>query len=122
MSVFYLLPPRPYLGECFARYLRMLFPGLEWTSDSWLELADTLEAAVGDRAGVFVVYAEELPEDEEVDRALADEFGAEDGDEVIEVRAGSRPGELCARRWRLGGPAAQGARSGAHGPRSMSNV
>jgi hypothetical protein len=109
MSTFYLLPPRPYLGECFAGYLRTLFPGLDWNSDSWPELADTLEATVGDRAGVYVVYPEELPEDEEVGRALADVFGAEDGDEVIEVRVGARPGELRARRWRLGGIKLQGA-------------
>jgi hypothetical protein len=102
MSTFYVLPPRPHLGECFAGYLRSLFPGLDWDSASWPELADTLETAVADRAGVYVVFPEELPEDEEVDRALTEVFGAEDGDEVIEVRAGPRPGELRARRWWLG--------------------
>ena len=30
MSRFYVLPPRPDLGERFASFLRLLFPGLDW--------------------------------------------------------------------------------------------
>jgi hypothetical protein len=102
MSVFYVLPPRQYLGECFAGYLRTLFPGLEWDSDAWPQLADTLEMALGRRDGVFVIYPEELPDGEEMDRALAEGFGAEPGDAIIEVRAGARVGELTATHRQLG--------------------
>ena len=56
--------------------------------------------------GVYVVYGEELPEGEDAGRALADGFGAEPGDEVIELRAAGRPGELAVRRWRVGTRAA----------------
>jgi hypothetical protein len=97
MSTFYLLPPRPLVGEHF----RPLFPDLAWTGAARAELADALAAVVGRQADVFVIYREELPDGEEPARALADGFGAEAGDEVIEVRAGSRPGEWTARRWRL---------------------
>jgi len=45
MSTFYLLPPRPLLGECFASYLQPLFPGLQWTGAACTELADILAAA-----------------------------------------------------------------------------
>jgi hypothetical protein len=34
-------------------------------------------------------------------QALVNGFGAEVGDEVIEVRPGGRPGEIIARRWRV---------------------
>lgn len=101
MALFYLLPPRPFLGACFARYLQALFPGLEWGGATWSELADTLATAARMHDGVYVVYREELPDGEDVDRALADGFGAEPGDELVEVRAGSRPGELRVHRRRL---------------------
>lgn len=102
MSTFYLLPPRPYLGEHFAAYLGAFFPGLQWDSAVWANLAEGLAAAVTCRPGVYVVYREELPEDEDPAKALADGFGAEAGDEVIELRSAGRPGELSVRRWRVG--------------------
>jgi len=49
-----------------------------------------------DRQGVYVVHREELPEDDDLARGLAEAFGAEPGDEVIEVRPGRE-----AQRWRL---------------------
>jgi hypothetical protein len=101
MATFYVLPPRPFVGECYASYLRTLFPGLEWARPAWPRLADTLTEAAA-QEGVYVVHREELPEDEEVDQALADGFGAEAGDEVVEVRAGLRPGQFTACRRQLG--------------------
>ncbi len=99
MSTFYLLPPRPFLGRCFAGYLEPLFPELEWTGAACTELADALAAALVRRPDVYVVHREDLPDGEAPGRALADGFGAEPGDEVIEIRSGSRPGELRACRW-----------------------
>jgi hypothetical protein len=101
MSVFYLLPPRPFLGQHFAGYLQTLFAGLEWPGSAWTDLAETLATTTRVHEGVYVVYREELPDGEDVARALADGFGAEPGDEVVELRAGVRPGELSVRRWRL---------------------
>ena len=100
MSLFFVLPPRPLLGEHFAGYLRSLFPGLDWDARARSELAEALVAAIA-RPDVYVVFREELPAGESTQRALADGFGAEVGDEVIEVKAGSRPGELVARRYPL---------------------
>jgi hypothetical protein len=102
MATFYLLPPRPYLGERFADYLQSLFPGLHWDRAVWANLADGLAAAATCHPGIYVVYREELPEGEDPGRALADGFGAEAGDEVIELRVAERPGELAVRRWRIG--------------------
>jgi hypothetical protein len=97
VSTFYLLPSRPFVGERFAEHLKTLFPGLEWGSSSWADLADTLCAAAG-RPDVYVVFRDDLPDNEDPARGLADGFGAERGDEVIEVGPGTRPGDLTARR------------------------
>jgi hypothetical protein len=97
MATFYVLPPRPFLGRCYAAYLQTLFPGLAWDEAALSGLADRLSAVAADRKDVYVVYREELPEEEDLARGLADAFGAELGDEVIEVRVGRE-----AQRWRLG--------------------
>lgn len=102
MSTFYLLPPRPVLGERFARYLTSLFPGLEWSSSTWPDLADVLGAAAARHPDVFVVYREDLASGEDLTRGLMAGFGAEIGDEVIEIEPGQRPGEMSFRRWRCG--------------------
>jgi hypothetical protein len=102
VSTFYVLPPRPLLGEYFAGYLGTFFPGLDWTNTGWTELANILETATAQHVDVYVVFREDLPDGEELARALIDGFGAEVGDRIIEVRPGSKPGELAARRWRLG--------------------
>jgi hypothetical protein len=102
MSTFYLLPPRPLLGARFAAYLRTLFPGLDWSAAGWPDLAELLGAAASHHADVYVIYREDLPEGEEPARALADGFGAEAGDEVVEVCTGPTPGALTTRRWQLG--------------------
>ncbi len=101
MARIYLLPPRPLLGEHFANYLRGLFPGLDWDEEARINLAEGLEAAATCFPEVFVVYRDDLPEGESTYRALVDGFGAEEGDEIIEIRAGRRPGELIAQRWCL---------------------
>jgi hypothetical protein len=97
MATFYVLPPRPFLGRCYATYLQTLFPGLAWDDDACSDLADRLSAVAAGRQDVYLVYREELPEDDDLARGLADAFGAEPGDEVIEVCPGRD-----ANRWRLG--------------------
>ena len=46
MSLFYVLPPRPLLGEHFAASLRGLFPGVDWDTRACAELAEALAAAI----------------------------------------------------------------------------
>jgi hypothetical protein len=100
MSTFYLLPPRPLLGEQFAGFLQTFFPGLDWDTTARANLAELLGTTVS-QPGVFVVYRDDLPSGEGPARALMDGFGAEPGDEVVEVRPGARPGSVTAHRWRL---------------------
>lgn len=104
MSTFYLLPPGPLVGELFADFLETLFPGLEWDAAMRANLAHALGEAAQAHPDVFVVFREDLAEGEPVVRALANGFGAGQGDEVVEVRPG--PGGLTARRWRVAGRAA----------------
>lgn len=100
MSVFYLMPPRPFLGDRFADFLQALFPGLTWDCSARMNLTELLGVAA-ERDGIFVIYREDLPDGEAAAQALLDGFGAESGDEVVEVRPGGRPGEITTRRWRI---------------------
>ncbi len=101
MSIFYLMTPRPFLGDRFADFLQTLFPGLAWDSSSRLSLAELLGETAGERADIYVIYREDLPREEAPAQALVNGFGAEPGDEVVEVRPGGRPGEVITRRWRV---------------------
>jgi len=101
MSVFYLLPPRAVLGDRLARFLQPLLPGIDWDSGMRLGLAEAIGSAAGTRENVYVLYREDLPAGEPAARALADGFGAESGDEVIEIRLGVRSEEWSSSRWRI---------------------
>jgi hypothetical protein len=101
MSIFYLMPPRPFVGDRLADLLHSLFPGLDWDIASRDSLAVTLGEVAGARADVYVIYRDDLPREEAPAQALVDGFGAEPGDEIVEVRPGGRPGEILSRRWRI---------------------
>jgi hypothetical protein len=98
VSTFYVLPPRPVLGARFADYLSSLFPGLDWGKETWGPLAEAL-AGVAARPDVYFVHREDLPTEPDVGAALQDAFGAESGDDIIELLAGDKTG---VKRWRLG--------------------
>jgi hypothetical protein len=101
MSTFYLLPPRPVLGDRLASFLQAILPGLDWDSGMRGNLAEAIGAAATVHQDVYVVYREDIPAGETPARALTDGFGAAAGDEVIEVRPGARAGEFASRRWRV---------------------
>lgn len=102
MATFYLLPPRPTLGDFLARSLESLLPGLACEGAGRRQLAELLLQGLVLRENVYVVHREELPAGESVEDGLVHAFGAEDGDEVVEVRV-DRRGEGCRHlRWRIG--------------------
>lgn len=101
MSTFYLLPPRAVVGERFSQFLKNIFPGLEVGSSSWTQMGDALAALASQQNNIFVVHGEDLPQGEEPAQALVHGYGAECGDEVIEVIPGQTPLELIARRWEV---------------------
>lgn len=101
MSVFYLLPPRGALADRLARILQPLLPGIDWDSRTRLGLAEAFGGAAAAYHDVYVVYREDLPAGEPAHLALTHSFGAEAGDEVIEVRLGARPEDWSSARWRI---------------------
>ena len=98
MSTFYVLPPRPLPARAYTDCLRGLLPGLDLRAVTWGELADSLAALLRVQADVYLLHREDLPEGEDAGAALVNGFGAEAGDEVIEVGASAG----AVRRWRLG--------------------
>jgi hypothetical protein len=102
VSTFYVLPPRPLLGDRVADFLHAVLPGLDWDDAMRTNLADAIAAAASVHEDVYVVFRDDVPAGEALARALADGFGAEAGDEVVEVRPDGTPGRLTSRRWRFG--------------------
>jgi hypothetical protein len=105
MSTFYVLPARTALAQRFASYVAGVVPGLDCNGAARDVVTDLLAAAAAGRPDVYLVYQDELPLGERVDRALADGYGAEPGDEVVEVRVDGEPDWVTSRRWRLGNAA-----------------
>jgi len=101
MSTFYLLPPRAAVGDRLADSLGALVPGLGLDAAGRSRLAEVVLEALQGRPDVFLVTRDDLPAGEAPERALIDGYGAEAGDEVVEVRPAARPGELASRRWRI---------------------
>lgn len=101
MSTFYVLPPRRFLGDHLAAFLASWLPGLEWSETARRVLAEQATAAAA-HVDVFILHREDLPDGADIMSALMDGFGAQAGDEVVEVRAGDGPGGLAVRRWRMG--------------------
>lgn len=100
MATFYLLPPRHVVSEHLGSFLGALFPGLDWSNQVIPELAETLSEAAHTHPDIYVVYQEDVAQDADPAATLLRDFGAERGDEIVEVRSTS--GRLAeAGRWRL---------------------
>lgn len=101
MATFYLMPPRPLLGRKFGEFLSGMFPDQRWESSDWADLAEALAGAAEGHAGVYVVFAEDLADDAPNVAALRRDFGAETGDDVVEVKPTRIPTEWNVNRWRI---------------------
>lgn len=89
MATFYVLPSRPVLGGRLASFLRDLLPDVDLTICQAADLIDDLISSTIESRDVFVVFSDELPDGIAVEDALAAGFGAEPGDEIVEIRLGS---------------------------------
>jgi hypothetical protein len=85
MATFYVLPPRPCLDELFGELLAGLLPGLPATRNVWDTLSRELAADGGWPADTYLIPKDDLPDGEPVADALAEAFGLEPGDRVVEV-------------------------------------
>jgi hypothetical protein len=88
MADFYLLPPRPVIGEEVARLLRPFLPGLPITAADGVRFLDRLTADA--RGKAFIVHREDLPEGEDTLQSLCDGYGASSDDRVMQISVGSR--------------------------------
>jgi hypothetical protein len=100
MARFYLLPQRSLVNLRFMDYASLLLPGL--TNPGGVDFVAMLHELGRRQPGIYLVHREDLPLDEDPVQALVDGFGAETGDEIIEVRTGGRPSETTFRRWCVG--------------------
>jgi len=101
MSVFYILPPRDLVSLRLGRFLQSLLPGTEWNQQTLDQMVENLENMAGTREPSYLVHREDLPRGHELLEALRDGFGAESGDEIVEVRLGAQPEEVVSRRWSM---------------------
>jgi hypothetical protein len=97
MATFYLLPPRSVLGDHLLEGVERLLPGLDLNVAARRRLTEAFLDALDPRGEVYLVFRDDLPAGVSSEQALLDGYGAEAGDEVIEVRPG-----VAARRWRVG--------------------
>lgn len=88
MATFYVLPSRHQLGQRCNEWLATLLPGVAWPRGDWPQLAEAFVSAVQDRPGVFVVFREDGDERLPLRSMLARDFGAEPGDDVVEIGMG----------------------------------
>lgn len=95
MATFYLLPPRDCLERAVGDLLGKLLPGLPLPAEAWDAVAQHLASIADWPADVFLVPRDELPEGDAA-AALAEGYGAEPGDRVVEVSL-ARP----ARAWAI---------------------
>jgi hypothetical protein len=101
MAVFYVLPARPLLGECLARMLRPYVPGVAVSGEACSELVEALVAGSPDGDESYVIHREDLPESDDLNASLRDGFGAEAGDQVVQVSIGARDTEPRVQIWKL---------------------
>jgi hypothetical protein len=99
---FFLLPPRPLVGDHLMQLVGSWLPGLDWRADTGAILADLIGATAEEQGRACVLFREDLPDDLSVESALRDGFGAEPGDRVVEVRFTLRMGEANVRTWAIG--------------------
>lgn len=101
MAVFYVLPSRPLLGECLARMLRPYVPGVSVSGEACSDLVESLVAGSPESDASYVIHKEDLPEGGDLNSSLRDGFGAEEGDQIVQVSIGSRDAEPRVEIWKL---------------------
>lgn len=95
MATFYVLPPRECLEQAVADFARRVLPGVELPETLWEHFLEGVSEAPAD---AYFVHREDLPGSDDVLADLADAFGAEPGDEVVEIGLAVGAGPARVRR------------------------
>lgn len=96
MATFYVIPPRECLEQALVEFLGRVLPGVP-TSPAVVEaFLGALELEANRAEDVFFIHREDLGGFDDPVRELIEAFGAEPGDQVIEIGAtvSSRPATL----------------------------
>lgn len=101
MATFYVLPARPLFEQMMDRLLAEWLPTVPGPILPAEELTDLVRTHVERKAEIFIVYRDELPEGVDLIDGLRDAFGAENGDDIIELHLASN-GQIRAKSLRLG--------------------
>ena len=101
MATFYVLPSRHLVGQRFGDFLGSMFPGLRWPKADHPELAEAMSMAALGYPDTFVVFREDIAE-EDIEASLLRDFGANAGDWVVEVHIGTRFADVWHQRWSVG--------------------
>ncbi len=96
MATFYVLPPRECLEQAAADFLARVLPGVPAPPTAWEDLLALLTQTL---RGTFFVHREDLPAGGELADDLVAGFGAEPGDEVVEVGLATAAAPARVRRW-----------------------
>lgn len=88
MATFYVLPPRPVVLDRWLSLQQAMLPGSPLPFSYEFDPIEGMLRSVELTPGLFVLFRDDLPDEEETDtlEALRDGFGAEPGDQVVEVR------------------------------------
>lgn len=84
MATFYVLPPRECLEQAVAEFVGKLVPGLPVPAALCEQILTSVAESAGDAGGMYFIHREDLAGGP-VLADLADGFGAEPGDQVVEV-------------------------------------
>lgn len=91
MATFYILPPRACLEDALGDVLSRFLPGVPLPADIWDVVAECLSGGAGWPRDLFLVTRDDLPAGVPTAASLAESFGAEPGDRVVEVGAATGP-------------------------------
>ena len=97
MAIFYVLPPRPVVGNQLSRLLQGVLPGLKLPGDACLELLQTV--VEGTQREVYLIHREDLSD--EVTASLCEGFGAEAGDQIVHISLGPIADQPRVRSWQV---------------------
>ncbi len=84
MAKFFVMPSRESLGKQLRQFLESLFPGLEISRNQDEEFGEILQGLVESSDERFVVFREDL-NDDNLAQEIKAQCGAEEGDDIVEV-------------------------------------
>jgi hypothetical protein len=87
MATFYVIPPRECLEQAVAEFLNRVLPGLPTDPRVTESILAAVEFEANRVDDVYLIHREDLPGLGRLDHDLREGYGAEPGDQVIEISA-----------------------------------